>query len=75
MPQGLTGWQFIRMIQDMQKIHNEERLSRMLELFELDDVNLKCETKRMSLGVKRKLAVVVAFMNDPEVLILDEPTS
>ena len=75
LPQGLTGWQFIRMIQDMQKIHNEERLSRMLELFELDDVNLKCETKRMSLGVKRKLAVVVAFMNDPEVLILDEPTS
>lgn len=75
LPQGLTGWQFIRMIQDMQKVHNEERLNRMLELFELDDVNLKCETKRMSLGVKRKLAVVVAFMNDPEVLILDEPTS
>ncbi len=75
LPQGLTGWQFIRMIQDMQKVHNEERLKRMLDLFELDDVNLKCETKRMSLGVKRKLAVVVAFMNDPDVLILDEPTS
>ena len=29
----------------------------------------------MSLGVKRKLAVVTAFMSDPEVLILDEPTS
>ncbi len=29
----------------------------------------------MSLGVKRKLAVVAAFMSDPEVLILDEPTS
>jgi len=27
------------------------------------------------LGVKRKLAVVTAFMSDPEVLILDEPTS
>lgn len=75
LPEGLTGWGFIRMMQDMQKVHNEERLQRMLELFELDDVNLRCETKRMSLGVKRKLAVVVAFMNDPEVLILDEPTS
>lgn len=29
----------------------------------------------MSLGDKRKLAVVAAFMHDPEVLILDEPTS
>ena len=31
-------------------------------------------SKRMSLGVKRKLAVVTAFMNDPDILILDEPT-
>ena len=29
----------------------------------------------MSLGVKRKLAIVAAFMSDPDVLILDEPTS
>lgn len=29
----------------------------------------------MSLGNKRKLAVVTAFMDDPAVLILDEPTS
>ncbi len=29
----------------------------------------------MSLGVKRKLAIVTAFMSDPQILILDEPTS
>lgn len=75
LPAGLTGWQFIRMMQDLQKIHNEERLKYMLELFELDDNTLNMETKHMSLGVKRKLAVVTAFMSDPEVLILDEPTS
>ena len=75
LPQGLTGWQFIRRMQNMQKIHNEELLSKMLNLFELDDVVLKGETKRMSLGVKRKLAIVVAFMSDPDILILDEPTS
>ena len=57
LPAGLTGWEFIRMMQDLQKIHNKERLSRM------------------TLGVKRNLAVVTAFMGDPEVLILDEPTS
>lgn len=75
LPSGLTGWQFIRMMQDMQKIRNEQRLSEMLDMFELQDNVLRGETKRMSLGVKRKLAIVTAFMSDPEVLILDEPTS
>lgn len=75
LPAGLTGWEFLRMMQDLQKTHNEPQLKKMLDLFELDNVTLKGETKRMSLGVKRKLAVVSAFMNDPSVLILDEPTS
>lgn len=75
LPAGLTGWEFIRMMQDLQHIHNEEQLKRMLEMFKLDDITLKGETKRMSLGVKRKLAIVTAFMSDPDVLILDEPTS
>ena len=75
LPAGLTGWQFIRMMQNLQHIHNEEQLKRMLDMFELTDQVLKGETKRMSLGVKRKLAIVTAFMSDPDVLILDEPTS
>lgn len=75
LPAGLTGWEFIRMMQNLTHIHNEENLNRLLNLFKLDDVVLKGETKRMSLGVKRKLAVVTAFMSDPDVLILDEPTS
>ena len=72
LPAGLTGWEFLRMMQSMQKHRDEERLQKLLELFELDPSG---DTKRMSLGVKRKLAVVTAFMNDPSVLILDEPTS
>ena len=75
LPAGLTGREFIRMMQKLQKIENEQRLKEMKDLFELDDEILKSETKRMSLGVKRKLAVVTAFMSDPDVLILDEPTS
>lgn len=75
LPQGLTGWEFIRMMQSLQGIENKEKLAEMLDTFELDDMALRGETKRMSLGVKRKLAVVTAFMSDPEVLILDEPTS
>lgn len=75
LPAGLTGKAFIKMMQDLQHCHNRPQLKRMLDLFELDDTALAGETKRMSLGVKRKLAVVTAFMSDPDVLILDEPTS
>lgn len=75
LPAGLTGHEFIRMMQDMQGVKNDAQLKRMLDMFELSDETLRGDTKRMSLGVKRKLAVVTAFMHDPEVLILDEPTS
>lgn len=75
LPQGLNGYEFIKMMQDMYKIHNQEMLDKMLNLFKLEDNVLKGDTKHMSLGVKRKLAIVTAFMSDPKVLILDEPTS
>ncbi len=75
LPAGLTGYEFLNMMRDLQGIHNNERLERMLDMFELSSVQLGGDTKRMSLGVKRKLAVVSAFMSDPEVLVLDEPTS
>ena len=61
LPQGLTGWQFIKMMQDLQKIHNSKMLRKMLSLFKLTDADLRGETKRMSLGVKRKLAIVTAL--------------
>ena len=75
LPQGLTGYEFIDMMQKMYHKKNDEMLNKMLDLFKLESNVLKMETKRMSLGVKRKLAIVTAFMSDPDVLILDEPTS
>lgn len=75
LPAGLTGLEFIRMMQELQKKRDDARLGQMLDLFELGDAALAGDVRHMSLGVKRKLAVVTAFMSDPEVLILDEPTS
>ena len=72
LPAGLTGWEFLHMMQSLQHNKNDALLKKLIALFELDPSG---DTKRMSLGVKRKLAVVTAFMNDPEVLILDEPTA
>lgn len=72
LPGGLTGIEFIKMMQGLRKSSKNEYLEYLLEKFELDPGG---DMKRMSLGVKRKLAIVTAFMDDPDVLILDEPTS
>ena len=72
LPEGLSGWDFIRMMQKLKNCTDEGRLKYLLEKFELDPSG---SLKRMSIGVKRKLAVVTAFMHDDDVLILDEPTS
>ena len=72
LPEGLSGRQFIKMMQDMRGVRNDERVRELLERFKLDPSG---SVKRMSIGEKRKLAVVTAFMSDPEILLLDEPTS
>ena len=72
LPEGLTGWEFIKMMWSLRKVENKERLDYLLSKFKLDPSG---ETRKMSLGDKRKLAIITAFMHDPEVLILDEPTS
>lgn len=60
------------MMEKMRGIRNDEYCKMLLKKFELDP---NIGTKEMSLGVKRKLAVVTAFMHDPDILILDEPTA
>jgi ABC-2 type transport system ATP-binding protein len=75
LPAGLTGEEFLKMEQSLQGKKNDAMQKKMLDLFHLDADLLQGETKRMSLGVKRKLAIVAAFQGDPAILILDEPTS
>ncbi|MCD7824792.1 MAG: ABC transporter ATP-binding protein [Clostridiaceae bacterium] len=72
LPPGLSGTAFLRMMEQMRGVKTKEYLQMLLERFELDP---GISIKQMSLGVKRKLAVVTAFMHDPDILILDEPTS
>ncbi|MCD8187230.1 MAG: ABC transporter ATP-binding protein [Ruminococcus sp.] len=72
LPSGMTGTQFLKMQQKMRGISDTAFLEYLLDMFDLDpNIGLK----QMSLGTKRKLAVVTAFMHDPDILILDEPTS
>lgn len=72
LPETLTGKEFLRMMQGMRHCKSHEFTDYLIGKFKVD---LSGKTKHMSLGNKRKLAIVTAFMADPEILILDEPTS
>ncbi len=72
LPSGLSGTGFLQMMKKMRKTRDDSYLKMLLKRFELDP---NIGIKQMSLGVKRKLAVVTAFMHNPDILILDEPTS
>lgn len=71
-PKGLTGTEFLKMQMKMRKVDSDKYLKELLNRFELDP---SMNVEKMSLGVRRKLAVVTAFMHNPDILILDEPTS
>jgi ABC-2 type transport system ATP-binding protein len=71
-PKGMSGDQFITFMAKERQVADMTRTEKLKELFELDTSG---EIKEMSLGTKRKLAVVTAFMHNPRILILDEPTS
>lgn len=70
-PQNLTGWQFIEKIAAIRGVD----LKKAQELCDYFQLKPRGELKRMSKGMKQKIALVIAFMHDPEIIILDEPTS
>ena len=50
------------------------RLSELIEHFELAEY-LDQETSELPLGIRQRLSLAVAVVHEPEMLILDEPTS
>ena len=71
LPDHLTGAGFIKQMADLRNIKDLSYAKTLAQRFALDT---SIKLKRMSLGTKRKLAIVTAFLHDPDVLLLDEPT-
>ena len=69
---SLTGDEVIAYLGGMRGGVDRRRVHRLAERFDLD---LSRRFREYSSGNKQKLAIVVAFMHRPGLLILDEPTS
>lgn len=71
-PDNMTGWKFIKQVAEMRNMKDLSPAEELCKYFKLDP---RGELKRMSKGMKQKIALVIAFMHNPEIVILDEPTS
>jgi ABC-2 type transport system ATP-binding protein len=68
----MTAREFLTYFANLRKVDTKREMVTLAERFELD-LNLKI--KDFSTGNRQKVGVVNAFMHEPELLILDEPTA
>ena len=71
----LTGWQNMMLMGELYGIPKREREKRseeLMEIFGLTD-RKHDKTKGYSKGMKKRLLLAMAMVNDPSVLFLDEP--
>lgn len=71
-PDLKTGISFLKMQAELIGLKNFDKANELIKKLALDP---KASLKRMSKGMKQKTALVAALMNDPEIIILDEPTT
>ncbi|WP_027376784.1 ABC transporter ATP-binding protein [Kaistella palustris] len=73
-PENMTIGQTIKMIRDTRKIPQTQLDTELLESFELEKMYSK-KMGNLSGGTTQKVSAVLAFMFDPQIIILDEPTA
>jgi len=73
----LSAWNNLMLVGELYgvpKLQRQERASRLLKEFELYE-RRKHLVRGFSRGMKQKLLLCMALVNEPQILFLDEPTS
>lgn len=71
-PTAPTGNAFLKQQAELLGVKDMSIADEVVEILQLDP---SANLKRMSKGMKQKTAIAAAFMSDPDILILDEPTT
>ena len=73
-PENMTISQVVDMIKDMRKKYTDTRDEELAEAFGLGGLMQK-RMRTLSGGTRQKVSAYLAFLFNPDVLILDEPTA
>jgi Cu-processing system ATP-binding protein len=73
-PENMTIAETIKMIKDTRKNNGDDLDTELLEAFELENIYDK-KMRTLSGGTTQKVSAVLAFIFNPKVIILDEPTA
>lgn len=65
----LSGWDHLQLFAEVQHTAAIDRLISLLDMNEF----IGKKTKEYSLGMKQRLGIALALLNQPQVVILDEP--
>ena len=66
--------QYVAALKGIDKSKAEEMIDKLLEVLNLSDVKYK-KVVKLSGGMRRRVGICQAILNDPKILILDEPTA
>lgn len=67
-----SGFKNLKLLASLKNKVSDERISELMKQFSLDPNDDK-KFRKYSLGMKQKLGIIAAVMEDPELIILDEP--
>lgn len=68
----LSGKENLKNIADIKGVISDKEINEIMKYFDLEPESKK-PVKKYSLGMKQKLGLCMAFMEDPELVLLDEP--
>ena len=70
----LTARENMELVGKYYKNVNNERIDELIKLVGLED-SIDMKVKKYSLGMKQRLGIAISLINNPNLLILDEPTN